>query len=250
MSVVLITGASTGIGAALAREYHRRGWSVGLIARRQDLLDALVAELGDRAAAEAADVCDRAATVGAIRRIEAKLGPTDLLVANAGVGGFVRASALDEEAMDRAVNIFRVNVEGALNALYAVLPQMVARRSGHVAAVSSVAAWRGMPPTGPYNGSKAALTSLMEAFRVELAPHGVAVTTIHPGFVDTPLTQKNRFPMPFMLTVEDATARIIDGLARRRREINFPLIYSALMKLAKWMPNPIYDRVIPYFAPR
>lgn len=249
MSVVLITGASTGIGAALAREYHRRGWSVGLIARRRELLDALVAELGDRAAFEVADVADRAAVISAVTALEARLGPTDLLVANAGIGGVLRATRMSDGAMDGAIACLRVNVEGPLNAIYAVLPAMVARGRGHVAAVSSVAAWRGLPGTGPYSASKAALTALMEAFRVELAPVGVAVTTIHPGFVDTPLTQKNRFPMPFMLTTEDAAVRVVRGLEARRREINFPVYYSLIMKLAKWLPNPIYDTLIRALGP-
>lgn len=249
MSVVLITGASTGIGAALAREYHRRGWSVGLIARRRELLDALVAELGDRAAAEVADVADRAAVISAVTALEARLGPTDLLVANAGIGGVLRATRMSDGAMDGAIACLRVNVEGPLNAIYAVLPAMVARGRGHVAAVSSVAAWRGLPGTGPYSASKAALTALMEAFRVELAPVGVAVTTIHPGFVDTPLTQKNRFPMPFMITTEDAAVRVVRGLEARRREINFPVYYSLIMKLAKWLPNPIYDTLIRALGP-
>ncbi len=247
---MLITGASTGIGAALARVYHRRGWSVGLIARRRELLDALVAELGERAACEAADVADRGAVVAAVQALEAKLGATDLLIANAGIAGNLRARKMDERGMDSAIQCLRVNVEGPLNAIYAVLPAMVARGRGHISAVSSVAAWRGLPDTGPYSASKAALSALMESFRLELAPLGVAVTTIHPGFVDTPLTQKNRFPMPGMITVEDGADRMVKGLDARRREINFPLGYVVLMKLAKWLPNPIYDTLIRAFAPR
>lgn len=241
MPVVYITGASTGIGAALARELHARGWSVGLIARRADLLESLAQELGERVAWAAADVTRFDAVRDAVGALEKVLGPCDLMVANAGLGGGGHAAKVDPE---HELRIVRVNLDGVVHSVAAVLPGMLARGRGHVAAVSSLAGFRGLPMSGAYSASKAAVSALMESYRLDLAPKGVAVTTIHPGFVDTPMTAPNRFPMPFLMPVERAARVVADGLARRRSEINFPWQLVLVVKLLRFLPNFLYDRLL------
>lgn len=245
MPVAIVTGASSGIGAALARELSRRGWKVGLVARRVELLDALVAELrakGGDAAAASADVTDRAALDTAVKALEAALGPCDLLVANAGSG---QPAPAYKVPIDTILSIMRLNYDGVVHAVGAVLPGMLERRSGRLAVVSSVAATRGLPGHGAYSASKAAISTLWEAMRVDLRPRGIGCTTIHPGFVDTPLTQKNRFKMPFLLSAEEAARIVADGLEAGDTDITFPWQMRWVSRLMRRLPNWLWDRVAP-----
>ncbi len=238
MSVAIITGASAGIGEALSRALHKRGWKVGLIARRAEALNRIVIDLGERAAFSPADVTDRESVSTAIRTLEQMLGPCDLLIANAGIGVNNPAARFD---LDDAVQVFRVNIDGVLNASAAVLPAMLERGSGHIAVMSSVAGYRGLPNAGPYCASKAAVTSLYESWRVELVPKGIAVTTIHPGFIETAMTAKNKHPMPFLMNVDKAADIMARGLIKKKREVNVPWQMGTLMKVVKWLPNPVFD---------
>jgi len=247
MPHALITGASTGIGAALALELARRGWAVSLVARRGELLAQLADQVsagGGKAAWAAADVTDRTQVEAAVATLVERLGPVDLLVANAGSGSPSRAVKAD---VDNWVGILRLNVEGVLYALGAVLPAMAARKSGHVAVVSSLAGFRGLPTHSAYSASKAAASAFFEGLRPELRASGIAVTTIHPGFVKTPLTDKNRFPMPFLVPVDKAARIVADGLEGRKAEINFPFPMVLVMKLARLFPNWLWDRLIVSF---
>ncbi len=243
--VALVTGASTGIGAALARELARRGYAVGLVARRGELLETLAQELvtgGGRAAWASADVTDRESTEAAVTQIAGTLGPIDLLVANAGGS---EPSPAQKVPVDAAIRVMQLNYFGVLHAVGAVLPTMLARGAGHLAVVSSVASFRGMPTHGAYCASKAAVSTLFESFRIDLAGSGIAVTTIHPGFVATPLTEKNRHPMPFLMSAERAARIIADGLARRRTDVTFPWQLRVLMGwMLRWTPAWIWDRVV------
>ncbi len=247
--VVIITGASTGIGAALAVEYGRRGHKVGLVARRAELL-AEVAEAvrvaGGTAAVAAVDVTNRADLTEGIGRLEALLGPCDLLVANAGSGEPTPAYKSPIDTIERMLDL---NVKGVLFAIGAVLPGMVERKAGHITAVSSVAGFRGLPGTGGYSASKAYVTTLLESFRLDLRRRGVAVTSINPGFIETPLTAKNRFPMPFMMGADRAARIIADGLERRPAELTFPFPMQVLMHFARIVPNWLYDLVIGRASP-
>jgi short-subunit dehydrogenase len=250
VSVALITGASSGIGAALARELARRGWSLALLARRQELLDALVTELqaaGARAIAIACDVEDKDAVHAAVRRAESELGPLDLAVANAGISIPNHATKFKLEDAERTI---RINVFGMLYLFDAVIPGMVERRRGQFAGVASVAGLRGLPTSGPYSASKSAMQSFLEASRIELAPYGVAVTTINPGFVRTEMTKKNTFPMPFLMDAAPAAKLIADKLQRRARVIEFPWAMSLLMRTARLLPSALYDRLTGPFARR
>jgi short-subunit dehydrogenase len=236
--VAVITGASSGIGRALARVLAAEGARVGLVARRAPELAALAAEVaaaGGTAAYAPADVSQRAPTVAAIDQVAAQLGPVDLLIANAGVGApTVVQPALNVADVEK---MFRVNVFGVVYALEAVLPQMLQRGRGHVAAVSSMAAYRGLPGESAYCSSKAAVNTFMEGLRVQLRGRGVAVTTICPGFVRTPMTEVNQFKMPFLLEADDAARRIVGALRRRRKVYNFPWQMAVLMKVTAWLPD-------------
>ena len=247
MKVAIITGASSGIGAAVAAELHKRGWAVGLIARREPMLAALVEGLGDdRAAFATADVGDEASLNAAVASLEQALGPCDLMFANAGIGDGRSARNFTASATKKILN---VNVEGVIHAFAAVLPGMLERGHGTLSATSSVAGFRGLPNFGPYSASKAYVTSLLEAMRVDLRSSNIKVTTVHPGFVVSELTERNAFNMPFLVKTEKAGRIIASGLERGKREVNFPWQMICLMKLVKWAPNWLYDRLVSVLSP-
>jgi len=249
MSHFLITGASSGIGAALAVELGRRGHAVGLVARRPELLAEVatrVAASGGRAEWAVADVVDRDGLTEAIRFLEERLGAVDCAVACAGGSDPTPLQPFDPE---KIVQVMRLNFDGTLNTFATVLPDMVARRSGHIAAVSSMAAFRGLPPSGAYSAAKSAISVLMEAWSIELRPLGVAVTTIEPGFVRTPLTDKNEFPMPFMLEPDRAARIIARGLLERRRTITFPRRMGLAISLVRALPGGVFEWLFARFSP-
>lgn len=242
---IFLTGASSGIGAAVARAYGRSGpHRFTLLARREAELEALATEL--RAVQQEAfvapcDVTDAVAVQQVVDAAEARFGPIDVVFANAGIGEPASAKRLKAHEVARTM---RVNFEGCTNVFCAVLPSMLARGQGHIAAVSSIAGFRGLPGSGPYCASKAALSMMLESMRFELVPLGIAVTTVHPGFVTTPMTARNRFPMPFLWSAERAAAYIVTRMPRRPREINFPWPMVLVMRLARLIPNAIYDRIM------
>jgi short-subunit dehydrogenase len=241
--VAVVTGASSGIGWALAKELARKGVRVGLIARRRDELERLAGEItsqGGSAAFAVADVADREAVREAVREVSAALGEPDLLVANAGVGAPTRIEP--EWNMADLEKMFRVNVFGVLYAIEAVLPGMLARGKGHVAAVSSLGAYKGLPGEWGYTSSKAALNNILEGLRIQLRGRGVHVTAICPGFIRTPMTAKNRFKMPWLLEADDAARRIVRALERRASVFNFPWQMSLFMGVVSWLPDWVVAR--------
>lgn len=247
----IITGASSGIGLELARELARRGWSLALLARRADLLEQLAAELklaGREVVAIPCDVTDSEAVQQAVEQGEALLGgPFELAIANAGIG--VPSHGANFK-LPEAELMIKVNVLGVMYLFAAVVPGMVERRSGHFVGVASVAGYRGLPSSSVYSCSKAAMHSFLEASRIELLPYDVQVTTVNPGFVTTPMTEKNRFKMPFLMDAPKAARIIADGIDRRQRVIEFPLRMSLLMKFTRLLPNAIYERATVGFARR
>lgn len=235
--VAVITGASSGIGWSLAKVLAGRGCKLGLIARRRDLLTQLAEEIrgaGGTAALAPADVGNQAEVEAAVRDITGQLGPVDLLVANAGVGVPTLLDPVNVAAVEK---MFRVNVLGTVYAIAAVLPGMLQRRRGHLAAVSSIAAYKGLPGESGYTASKAAVNNYMEGLRVQLRGRGIKVTTICPGFVRTPMTAVNKFHMPWLLEADEAARRIVRALERGKKVYNFPWQTALLMKLAAWAPD-------------
>ena len=251
MPTALITGASSGIGKALAVELGRRKYKLGLTARRekelQEVAEAARSAGCPEAAIHAADVADRGQVEAAARALEEKLGGIDLLVANAGIGH--QASYSNPLDVDPVEKLFRVNLFGVIYSIGAVLPGMLARGSGHISAVSSLAGYRALPRFAAYCASKAAVSVLLEGLRLDLRGR-VSVSIINPGFVDTPLLGKNKDKFPFVVPVEKAARRIVDGLERRKRVIEFPFPLVAATKLGRALPSPLYDWLLGSRPPR
>ena len=242
--VAIITGASSGIGWELAKVLARQGCAVGLLARRRDRLEALAAEIqgaGGKAAIAVANVAERHPTIDAIHSLRAQLGPVDLLVANSGVG---LPTTLEPMNMDQVENMIKVNYLGVVYAIEAVLPEMLQRGKGHLAAVSSLASYKGMPGESGYCSSKAAVNVYMEGLRIQLRTRGIAVTTICPGFVKTAMTDVNVFPMPWLMSAEKAANKIAAALKRKKKVYNFPWQMALLMRLTRWAPDWIMARAV------
>jgi short-subunit dehydrogenase len=243
-SVTVITGASSGIGWALAKELASQGAKVGLIARRLEKLKVLADELRQAenpaaVALAAADVAERDQVTSAFRSIREQLGPVDLLVANAGVGAPTHLNPVNIDEIERMI---RVNLLGVIYSIEAVLPDMLQRRQGHIAAVSSLSAYKGLPGESGYCASKAAVNTYMEGLRIQLRQHGIAVTTICPGFVKTPMTEPFEFKMPFAMDASCAARRIVRALQRRRKVYDFPLPTALVMKMTQWLPDWVLAR--------
>jgi len=241
--VVLITGASSGIGRSLAVELGGRGATLGLLARRADMLQEIVGELenkGGRALALPTDVKDAKAVRAAADHLRASFGQVDVLIANAGVGGTTGARDFKADEVNDVINI---NLVGAVNSVAAVLPEMVGRGQGQLVAISSLAAYRGLPGSGAYCASKAGLSSLFESLRLDLRGTGVDVTIIHPGFIKTPLTAGRHAQMPFLLELQDATRKIAHAIEARKKSYAFPWQLASFVRAAMLMPNFLYDRI-------
>lgn len=233
---VWITGSSSGIGRDVALKLAARGARVTVSARSAEALVALAAS-APRMSAAPLDVTDRAATAAVVAAIEAAQGPLDLVILNAGVWQPMGASSFDA---GKSAQSIAVNYLGIANALEHVIPRMVARGRGHIALTASVAGYRGLPQASAYAPSKAAVISLAETLKPDLARKGVTVSVINPGFVDTPMTEVNRFPMPFLMPADKAAEAIISGLEKRKFDIVFPWQMAALMKFARVLPYPAY----------
>jgi len=242
MAHLLITGASSGIGAELARQFAAKGYAIGLVARREEKLKALTEELqqaGHSAAWAAADVSDAEATADAVASLTEQLGPVDVAIANAGIGDPTPAKNFEPARFSR---VMRVNVEGTTNLFSAVLPSMLERKSGQLVAVSSIAGFAGLPGSAGYCASKAAVNTLMQSFEFELRPRGIRTTTIHPGFIETPMTERNKFPMPFIMPVERAGHIIVRGVLKKKRIISFPWPMVMFMRTMQHLPHWLLQR--------
>lgn len=238
--VAWVTGASSGIGRMVALRLARDGFVVAASARGEGDLAALVAEAagaGGRIEAFPLDVTDPAATAATVAAIEARLGPIALAILNAGVYRPVDGADLD---LDACLATVRVNLDGTIGCLVPVIAAMRARRAGQIAVVSSVAGYRGLPTSAAYGGSKAALFNLAESLRFDLEPIGIRIQVVAPGFVDTPATRRNPFPMPFLMPVAAAADRLVDGLRGSAFEITFPRRFTWGLKLLRILPYRLY----------
>ena len=238
---VWITGASSGIGAAVARLLLALGARVALSSRSADDLERMAAMHPSAALAAPLDVTDAAAVAPVLQRIVAAWGGIDLVLLCAGTHRPVRAWELDAEAARRLVD---VNLNGVLNCLPPVVAQMLAQKSGGVGVVSSVAGYGGLPTALVYGATKAALINLAETLYLDLAPRGIGVHVINPGFVKTPLTDKNTFPMPALISADEAAREIISGLERGRFEIHFPRRFTLWLKLLRLLPYRWYFALV------
>lgn len=237
----LVTGAGRRLGRCLALALAREGAAVGTLDLAAGPLASVAEETGGRAAWVVADVTDRVAVGKAMEEIKKKLGPVDLLIANAGVGVETRAQGFSAEAIELQV---RVNLVGVANCVEAVLPGMLARGAGWLVAVSSLASFRGFPGMAGYSASKAGLNAMMDALRIELGARGVGVTTVCPGWIRTPLTEKLTVPQPYRMEPEDAAARILNAVRKGRALDAFPGPMARRARLLRWLPGGMSDWLV------
>jgi short-subunit dehydrogenase len=245
-----ITGASTGIGAATALRLAQQGWHVAVTARSEDKLDELAANLSafkGKIFPYPGDVTDAALMRDIVSRIEGELGPIDLALLNAG-SNFPDKEGRFSAALFRKT--FDLNVQGTVNCLEPVLERFRARKAGHIVIVASVAGFRGLPGALPYCASKAALINLTESLGIECAAQGIKVQLVNPGFVKTPLTDKNHFPMPMLMDVNKAADVLVRGLESGRFEINFPWPFVYAIKLVDLLPNRAYLWLMRRISPK
>ncbi len=237
--IAWVTGASSGIGRAVALELARRGWTVAVTARREPELAALVNEIRapGRIVPAPADVTDADAVAAAVARVEAEHGPVVLAFLNAGVYVPVDGVTIDVAVYRRT---FDVNVMGTVNALAALLPRMAARGHGQIGINASVAGYGGLPKAAAYGASKAALINMAQALSFDANPAGVTIQVINPGFVETPATAVNDFKMPFLLSTDEAARRVVEGFLRAGFEITFPKRFAYILKALNLLPYGLY----------
>jgi NAD(P)-dependent dehydrogenase (short-subunit alcohol dehydrogenase family) len=242
MTRVFITGASSGLGAALAREYAAQGATLGLLARRADKLAELLASLPNPGLHKIypADVTDRAALAAAAADFIASMGGADIVIANAGVSH----GTLTEYAEDLPVfdTILATNVSATVATFAPFIGAMKTQQGPRrLVGIGSVAGIRGLPGAGAYSASKAAVLSYCESLRLELKPHGIRVVTIAPGYIDTPMTQKNAYPMPFLMPAERFAAQAARAIAAGTSYRVIPWQMGIVAKLLRALPNALYD---------
>ena len=239
--VVMITGASSGIGRGVALEVASRGAHLGLLARREELLNEIATEArahNVKAVVATADVRDARATRAAADRFRKELGPIDILIANAGIGTADHALKLTPE---HAAEVIGINVLGAVNSVSAVAPEMVARAQGRLVAISSLAAYRGLPKSAAYCASKAALTAYFESVRIDLRNTGVGVTIIYPGFIKTALTGGRAAKMPYLMELDYAVKKMVSAIEKEKKTYAFPWQLAAIVRSGLIMPTGMYD---------
>lgn len=241
--VAFITGASSGLGRGMALRLAREGYAVAVTARRLPELEALAEEVrsrGGKALPLALDVADGEAVRSTVARCQEELGPVDLLVANAGISVQTGARDLSSRVMEE---VMQVNFFGAVYAVEAVLPGMLERGDGQLVGVGSLAGYRGLPLTAAYSASKGALHNFFESLRLDLRGTGVDVTFITPGYVKSPMTDRNDHAMPFLVETDDAVERMVRAIRRRDPLLAFPLPLAGLVWLGQVFPSPLYDAI-------
>lgn len=232
--VAWITGSSSGIGRSLAVRLAKNGWTVAASARGTAALEELARTAPHAIHAYPLDVTDAASTEATLAAIETELAPVSLAVFGAGTYRRETVESFDAGTIGEMVAL---NIMGTVNCLQVTMPRMVARRSGQIAVMASVSGYTGLPGAAGYGATKAALINMCEALYPELDRGGVRMTVINPGFVDTPLTRKNDFPMPFLISSDEAAGHIVRGLDRGQFEIVFPWKMMVAMRLLRALPH-------------
>ncbi len=242
---VIITGASTGIGKAIAKELAKAGAQVGLLARRKELLLELVNDvqtLGGKAFYKTADISNRQETLLGISELINCMNGVDILIANAGVGAPTTIQPFNVETQERMI---KVNLLGVIYCIEAVLQTMLDSGKGQIVAISSLAGFKGLPGESGYTASKAGLNTFMEGMRIQLRPKNIFVSTICPGFIKTPMTEVNdEKDMPWLMEAETAAKIIIKAIQRKTKVLRFPWQTSLLMRITGLLPDWIIERVM------
>lgn len=242
--VVFLTGASSGIGEALAIEMAKRGAILGLLARRESLLRDLAAKcerLGTAAREFPFDITDEYCVRDAAQSLRKEFGKIDILIANAGIGGNAKhAKDLKPQDFRRVID---TNLVGAVNSVSAVLPEMLDRGEGQIVAISSLAGFRGLPKSAAYCASKAGMTAYFESVRLDVQNRGISVTIIQPGFIKTPLTSGRKNKMPFLMELDDAVPLFLKAIEKKKKFAAFPWQLATFVRAGKVFPAWLYDRL-------
>jgi short-subunit dehydrogenase len=247
--IIWITGASSGIGEALAYGLAQHGARLVLTARRKEKLQQIADNILQQHKLTTlilpADVTDLDALESAAQEMQAAVGLPDIVIANA--GSHIFSKPLQFNAREYRA-IMDLNFGGMLNTFHVVLPAMLDRGSGHLVGMASLAGYRGLPRAAAYGASKAAMIHFLESIYFHLEPKNITVSTVNPGFVKTPLTDKNDFQMPFLMSPEAAARTIIEGIRREKRVIAFPFLFSSILALLRIIPFPIYKFLVKTIA--
>jgi len=236
--VAWVTGAGKGIGRTLVQRLAEDGWYVAASARTEEDLDTLAAQCpSDHVRGFPVDITDAAQTAATLMDIARQLGMPRLAVLNAGTHIPMTA---DDFSVERFRRLVETNLMGTVHCLAELMPRFIERNAGHIAVVASLAGYRGLPTAAAYGATKAGLINMCEALRPELERHGVRLTLINPGFVETPLTARNDFPMPFLISAEEAVDHIMRGLNGGAFEVSFPRRFAVLMKLLRILPDRLF----------
>jgi short-subunit dehydrogenase len=238
---ILLTGGSSGIGYQLSKKLVLRGNSVAVLARREDRLNKLKEEVrgsGGRIFTYQCDVTDKSRLKEVIAEINKTMGGIDIAILNSGIG---RPEGIKDFNSENAFEVFNTNVFGIVNCIEVLLPIFLEQRSGVIAGVSSLADNRGYSGSGFYNGSKAAVTLILESLSAEVKESGIKVITIKPGFVKSEMTARNNFKMPFLMETDEAAEIIIEGLIKEKRVIQFPLITVIATKIIGLLPVKLFE---------
>lgn len=241
---VFLTGASSGIGEAIALDLAKKGAVLGLLARRKEQLEKLKRSCEKSGGVARVFACDVTAEDDVQMAVDAFLiefGHIDVLIANAGIGGNTEETrAQRPSAVKRVID---TNLMGAVNAVHCILPGMLGRGSGQLVAISSLAGFRGLPRSAAYSASKAGMTAFFESVRLDVRHSGVDVTIIQPGFIRTPLTSGREAKMPFLMDLHDAVPLFIRAIEKRKRFAAFPWQLATIVRAGKFMPAWLYDRI-------
>ena len=236
---VFITGATSGIGESLARQYAKEGATLGLVGRRLELLTKLKSNIKTDCEIYAVDVSDQKKLEKAANHFIKKYGAPDIVIANAGVSTGTLAG--EKEDLDTFKRVIEINLFGVIHTFLPFIEVFKKQKSGQLIGIASVAGIRGLPGSGAYSTSKAALINYLESLRIEMKPFGIHVTTIAPGYIHTPMTKHNRYAMPFILDVDDAVSRFMKAIQSKKGFIIIPWQMNIVGTLMKLLPSPLWD---------
>lgn len=240
---IFITGASSGIGEYVAYEYAKQGATIGLAARRKELLEKVSAkciELGGKPIIYETDVSNQAETKNAIDNFITKSGGIDIVIANAGISGKIDLESGNADEINRMLS---TNILGVTNTILPVLPTMLEKQSGRVVVVSSIAGFRGLPGRSGYSASKVAVRFMMNSWRSSFSKDGISFTTICPGFIDTDLTGNHKYHMPFLMNVEVFAKKMVNAIEKKKKTYIAPWQWRFIIPLIKTVPEWLLNYV-------